>query len=147
MKLCLVCSSGGHFMEMQSLRLMWEGYDRFWVTFPTEDTRSFLGDERKYWAYFPTNRNLRNFFRNFLLALRVLLKERPEVIVTTGAAVAVPFVYAGKILGITTIYVESLTRVKELSLSGKLVYSFADHLLVQWPKIRGRYPRTCSREG
>ena len=145
MKLCLVCSSGGHFMQMQSLKSVWEGRDRFWVTFPTGDTRSLLGDERKYWAYFPTNRNLKNFLRNLLLALRVLLKERPEAIVTTGAAVAVPFVYVGRILGITTVYVESLTRVRELSLSGRLVYPFADHLLVQWPEIRGRYPRTRFR--
>ncbi len=132
-------------MQMQFLRKLWEGYDRFWVTFPKKDAKALLGSERRYWAYFPTNRNLKNFFRNLFLAIRVLVKERPDAVLTTGAAVGVPFIYVGRMLGITTVYVESLTRVKELSLSGKLVYPFVDHLLVQWPEVAGRYPRARCR--
>ena len=145
MKLCLVCSSGGHFIQTQFLKGVWEECERSWVTFLTGDTQSLLSNEKRYWAYFPTNRNLKNFFKNLFLAVKVLLKEHPEAIITTGAAVGVPFIYVGKVLGITTIYVESLTRVRDLSFSGKLVYPFVNHFLVQWPELEGRYPRARYR--
>ena len=64
MKLCLVCSSGGHFLELCFLKELWQEYDRFWITFPHRDTQSVLKNEKKYWAYCPTNRNLKNFVKN-----------------------------------------------------------------------------------
>ncbi len=145
MKLCLVCSSGGHFMQMRSLEGLWREHERFWVTFPQKDTKALLKGERLYWAYFPTNRNLKNFIRNLFLAVKILARERPDAVVSTGAAVGVPFIYVGRVLGITTVYVESLTRVRGLSLSGELVYPFVDHLLVQWPEVAGMYSRARYR--
>jgi len=132
-------------MQMRSLMEFWRRHDRFWITFPKSDTETLLAGEKRYWAHFPTNRNLKNFFRNLFLAATVLVRERPELILTTGAAVGIPFVYVGKVLGITTVYVESLTRVEDLSLSGKLVYPFVDSLLVQWPEVAGKYHRAQFR--
>jgi beta-1,4-N-acetylglucosaminyltransferase len=136
-KLALVCSSGGHFFELYSLRASWEGpgLEHFWVTFPGSDTDCLLARERTYAAYHPTNRNLTNLVRNLLLALRVLLRERPSVIVSTGAGVAVPFLWLGRLLGARTIYIESITWIHTLSLSGRLVAPFVHELLVQWPQL------------
>lgn len=145
MKICLVCSSGGHFFQMYMLKEVWQGFEHFWVTFAKADTRSLLKDERVYWAYFPTNRNLKNLIRNLFLAIKILKRERPDVIISTGAGVSVPFLYAGKILGKKTIYLESLTRIKELSLSGRLVYPLVDRFLVQWPELSRRYPKALYR--
>jgi beta-1,4-N-acetylglucosaminyltransferase len=139
MKFCLVCSSGGHFLQLYSLRELWEGRERIWVTFPKEDTKVLLEGEHIYWAYHPTNRNIRNLFRNCSLALKVLRKEKPSVVISTGAGVAVPFIYGARLLGIRTIYIESLTRVKALSLTGNLVYPAARHFLVQWPELAQRH--------
>lgn len=91
MRVCLVGSSGGHLTHLILLKEFWSKQDRFWVTFEKEDSRSLLENERKYWCYYPTNRNIKNLIKNSFLALKILLKERPDIIISSGAAVAVPF--------------------------------------------------------
>lgn len=139
MKLCLVCSSGGHFLELFFLKDFWKDHEHFWVTFLKKDNASLLAGENVYQAYSPTNRNPVNFIRNLFLAFRILIKEKPRLIISTGAGVAVPFLYVGKLLGLKTVYLESQTRVRDLSLTGKLVYLTVDHFLVQWPELAQRY--------
>ena len=139
LKIALVCSSGGHFFELLSLRPFWQDCDRFWITFPGEDTHFYLQGERVQWAFHPTNRNLKNLVRNFFLALKILRQERPDLILSTGAGVSVPFIYAGRLNGIPCLYLESLARVKTLSLSAKLVYPFVNALLVQWPELAEKF--------
>jgi len=95
MKVLLVASTGGHFQAMQKLRLFWENHNCCWVTFRTPETQEILQDYPVYWAYAPTNRNIPNLWRNFVLAAQVLLKERPQLILSTGAGVAVPFIILG----------------------------------------------------
>ncbi len=138
-KLCLVCSSGGHFIELYSLEAFWKDREHFWVTFPGADTEVLLKNEKKYWGYHPTNRNILNFIRNLLLAIIILKKERPDVLVSTGAGIGAPFIYVAKFMGIKTIYIESLTFTDKLSLTGKLVYFAADHFLVQWKALADRH--------
>jgi len=134
-RVALVCSSGGHLFEMLCLRGFWSHCDALWVTFDTPDAASLLEGERVEHAVHPTNRNLVNMVRNAGRALRILRRERPDAVVSTGAGVAVPFLFVAKLLGIRTIYVESITRIGELSLSGRLVRPFCDEFLVQWPEL------------
>ena len=75
------------------------------------------------------------------MAFKVLIKEKPDFVVSTGAGVGVPFIYAGKLLGIETVYIESRTRVKELSLTGRLVLPVVDHLVVRWPELSEKYKK------
>jgi beta-1,4-N-acetylglucosaminyltransferase len=89
----------------------------------------------------PTNRNLKNLVRNTALAWRLLHRWRPDVILSTGAGLAVPFFLIGKLLGIRLIYVESVTRTESISLSGRLVYPLADRFFVQWPAAAERLRR------
>lgn len=131
----LVCSAGGHLLQMLELRAAWEDLPRVWVTFDKSDSRSLLREERVLHAYGPTNRNVPNFFRNLRLAVRVVRRERPAAILTTGAGLAVPFAWVGRLLGVPTVYVESLTRIDDLSLSGRLIRPVADRLYVQWPEL------------
>jgi len=139
MKLCLVCSSGGHFLELHSLDTLWQAHDHFWVTFPGKDTEFFLGKRRVYWAYHPTNRSITNLIRNLFLAVKVIGKEKPDAVISTGAGVAVPFLYVGRLFGAKTVYIESLTRVHTLSLSGRLVYPIVHAFLVQWPELADKH--------
>ena len=131
----IVCSSGGHLLQMVGLREAWEPYDRLWVTFDKSDARSLLAGERVVHAHGPTNRNIPNLLRNLRLALRVLRRERPSAILTTGAGVAVPFAWMGWMLHIPTVYVESLTRIEGLSLSGRMIAPVAERLYAQWPEL------------
>jgi beta-1,4-N-acetylglucosaminyltransferase len=141
MKILLVCSSGGHFSGMMRLKKFWERSERTWVTFRNPSTEGSLLGEKVWWAYSPTNRNLVNLVRNFFLAVYVLLKEKPDLVITTGAGVAVPFLWLAHLLGAQTVFVESITRVHSLSLSARLVSSFAE-IYVQWPELQKHYPKT-----
>ncbi len=140
-KIALICSSGGHLFELWRLKECIEQHPHFWVTFLSEDAQVLLKDEQVYWAFSPTNRSIKNFVKNLFLAGRILRQEKPTHIITTGAGVAVPFIYVAKFLGVRTIYLESLARIENLSLSGKLVYFFADHFLVQWEQLAHKYRR------
>lgn len=128
---------------MLALRPAWEGLDRFWVTLDGPDVEVLLADERVRLAHGPTNRSLSKLLRNLCLAWVVLRAERPDVVLSTGAGAAVPFLILARVLGRHTVYVESLTRTESLSLSGRMVYPFVNEFFVQWPKTtrlrRARY--------
>jgi UDP-N-acetylglucosamine:LPS N-acetylglucosamine transferase len=120
---------------MQELRDAWSDFERVWVTFDKADTRSLLVGERVLHAHGPTNRNIPNLLRNLRLAWRVLRDERPVAILTTGAGVAVPFAWLARVRGIPTVYVESLTRIDALSLSGRMIAPVATRVYAQWPEL------------
>jgi len=138
-RLMIVCSSGGHLFEMICLRRFWEGKDRVWGTFPTAEARNLLADETEvHWAAFPTVRNVPNLLRNVRLAWRLIRAVRPAMVVTTGSGVAAPFLWLAWLHGIPTVFVESITRITELSLTARMVRPFATRLLVQWPELASR---------
>jgi UDP-N-acetylglucosamine:LPS N-acetylglucosamine transferase len=99
-----------------------------------------LDGERVYFAYGPTNRSLKNLFRNLLLAARLVPRLRPRVILTTGAGVAVPFAVVGRLCGAHVVYVESLSRIDTASLSCRLIRPFAHRIYVQWPELADVIP-------
>lgn len=71
----------------------------------------------------------------FWWALKTLMIERPEVIVSLGSEIAIPFFYWSRLFGIKTIYIESWCRVENLSVTGWLVYLVSDQFWVQWPQL------------
>lgn len=105
MKICLVGSSGGHLTHLYMLKPFWKDKDRFWVTFDKEDARSILEGEKMYPCYYPTNRSLKALIKNTKIAWKVLRKEKPDLIISSGAAVAVPFFYLGKLFGAKLVYI------------------------------------------
>jgi UDP-N-acetylglucosamine:LPS N-acetylglucosamine transferase len=139
----LVGSSGGHLAHLLALQPWWESFDRLWVTFNKPDARTALEGEQVVWCHFPTNRNLPNLLRNTWLAIGVLRRWRPTVVVSSGAAVAVPFFYLAKLLlGARTVYIEVVDRVDRPTLTGRLVRPVTDVYAVQWPEQLILYPRS-----
>jgi len=106
-----------------------------WVTFDKSDARSLLADESVVFAHWPTNRSAKNLLRNLVVAWRTLRIVRPRVMLTTGAGVAVPFAWLSRLLGVRVVYVESFTRIDELSLTARLISPIASRLYVQWPEL------------
>lgn len=131
----LVCSPGGHLLQLLRLEPAWEGMQTTWVTLPAADTDYLLREQRVIHGRGPTNRNLRALLHNLGLAWRAVRRERPDVILSTGAALAVPFFLFGKLFGARLVFVESLTRTTSLSLSGRLVRPLSDAFFVQWPDL------------
>lgn len=144
LKICLVGSSGGHLTHLYMLKPFWKDKNRFWVTFDKEDARSLLKDEKMYPCYFPTNRNIKNLIRNTFLAIRVLKKEKPDLIISSGAAVAVPFFYLGKMMGAKLIYIEVFDRIDKPTMTGKMVYPIVDKFIVQWEEMKKVYPKAVN---
>jgi len=135
-----VCSSGGHLTQLYRLKPWWEQHDRRWVTFDTADATSLLAGETVAWAHYPTTRNIPNALRNLRLAWRLLRSERPDVVVSDGAGVAVPFFIIAKVLGSATVYLEVYDRIDSRTLTGRLCAPFTDLFCVQWPEQQALYP-------
>ncbi|MFT7597798.1 MAG: UDP-N-acetylglucosamine:LPS N-acetylglucosamine transferase [Acidimicrobiales bacterium] len=133
-KVLFVSSAGGHLSQLLQLRPWWENHDRRWVTFDLPDARSKLVGEVLVAAHHPTTRNLLNAARNLFLAKRVLREWRPDVIVSNGAGVAVPFFVVGKAMGIPTVYLEVYDRIDSRTMTGRLVRPFTSRFCVQWPE-------------
>jgi beta-1,4-N-acetylglucosaminyltransferase len=130
-------------MQMRALRSAWEGPQCTWVTLAGADVEALLREEDVLLGYGPTNRSLAKLVRNLVFAFETVRLLRPDVIVSTGAGLAVPFFLIGRLCGCRLIYVESLTRTSSLSLSGRMVYPLAHAFFVQWPRTtrlrRARY--------
>ena len=131
MKIGLICSSGGHLIELFALKDVLKDYKRFWVTFKSPITKTTLKGEKFYLVDDP-RRNTLKFIPLFFESLRLFLKEMPDVIITTGAGVVIPFCLIAKLFGKKLVFIESFARTKEPSITGKFLYSFSDLFLVQW---------------
>jgi beta-1,4-N-acetylglucosaminyltransferase len=143
MNICLVCSHGGHLTELLCLKEAFEGHETFFITYDSPRTRSL---ERKYLLQnIGTNPLL--MARAFVSTVRILLKEKPKLIVSTGSEIAIPAFYLAKILRIKTIFIESWTRVDRPTGTGKIVYPVSDIFLVQWEQLLSRYGKKARYEG
>lgn len=145
MKIMLVCTSGGHFATMQGLKSFWSLHERVWVTDPKKDTGMLETNERVHWLPYQAPRDILALLRNIPATFKILLLEKPDVVISTGASISVNFGYIAKLLGIKFIYIESISRAEKLSLSGKLVYLVSDEFYVQWPGLCSKYPKAIFR--
>ena len=114
------------------------------MTFDKEDAKSILSGEKVYSCYFPTNRNLKNLIRNTFLAVKILRKEKPDLLISSGAAVAVPFFYIAKLMGKKVIYIEVYDRIDKPTLTGRMVYPIADSFIVQWEEQKQVYKKAVN---
>lgn len=151
LKICLVCSHGGHLTEMLRLMDAFEGQKAFLITYDEKTTRG-VRTANPIRNYLIKIRNTKIFQLNFfqfllhmiyitLEELKIFLKERPDIIVSTGSEIAIPICYLGKFLGKKIIFIESLSRVNDLSRTGKLIYPIATLFLVQWNHLTTKYKK------
>ena len=114
------------------------------MTFDKIDARTLLRGEKIYPCYYPTNKSIKALIINTIIAWKVLKREQPNLIVSSGAAVAVPFFYLGKVFGIKLVYIEVFDRINSPTLTGKLVYPIADQFVVQWKEMKKVYPKAVN---
>lgn len=141
MRILFVCSTGGHLAQLLALRPWWEDHDRLWVTFDKEPGKTQLADENVVWGHHPTTRNVPNLFRNAVLATKVLRSYKPDVVVSTGAGLAIPYFPLGKLFGARTVYLEVYDRIDTPTMTGRVCYPFADLFCLQWEEQRRIYPK------
>lgn len=142
-KICFICSSGGHFFELKQLNKLTERYKSFLVV---EKSDNFSTDFCKK-IYYISQINRKEFFFFFHLSflllreLFIFLKEKPDVVITTGALCSYPMARIAKFFHKKVVYIESFARVDNLSRTGEKMYKFVDLFLVQWPDLLEKYPK------
>ena len=144
MKICLVGSSGGHLTHLYMLKPFWQDKERFWVTFGKDDAKSLLKGEKMYPCYYPTNRSLKALVINTKLAWKLLKTEKPDLIISSGAAVAVPFFWLGKLFGAKLVYIEVFDRINKPTMTGIMVYPITDKFIVEWEEMKKVYPKAIN---
>ena len=143
MKVCLVCSHGGHLTEMMRLMEAFQGHDVFFITYHHPRTESL--PYRKYLM-----NNVHSPMATLLLfprILSILMKEEPDIMISTGDEIAIPSFLLARILRVKTIYIESWCRVRTTSGTGRIVYRMANEFLVQWPDLAEEYGKKAKYEG
>ncbi|SIT84214.1 hypothetical protein [Microbacterium sp. RU33B] len=144
-RVLFVGSSGGHLAQLLPLRDLFHHDDRSWVTFPTTDATGALSEESDVvWASYPTTRNLPNLLRNTLQAWHLMRSRRPDVVISTGAAVALPYFILSRFFGARTAYIEVYDRVDSPTLTARLCSPFTDLFAVQWDEQRRLYRDTVT---
>lgn len=141
---CWAYSPGGHLAELERATLGLRFLDRFDVTFaggrpPLEPPR------RSYHVCHP-RRSIWRTLLNIGQSLLIVLRERPQLVLSAGADVAVPICILARLLGARLVFIETAAELRP-SLSGRLVYPFAHLFIVQWPEKLAAFPRAVLARG
>ena len=146
-KVLFISSTGGHLSELMQLKSMFNKYNFHIIT---EKTKSNMYLKDKYpkrvnYLVYGTRSNMLTYpfklLYNCFKSLFLYIKIRPKVIITTGAHSAGPMCCIGKIFGSKIVYIETFANSETKSVTGRLVYKFADLFIVQWEDMLKLYPK------
>lgn len=143
-KILAVASGGGHWVQLLRLRPAFASCDIAYVTVQ-EAYKSQLDEGRFYSVTDATRWSRWDLIKMLAQVTWIVIKERPNIVVSTGAAPGVVALRVGKWLGARTIWVDSIANVEQMSMSGRRVQKFADLWLTQWPDVAAA--EGCSYKG
>ncbi len=143
LRVCFAASSGGHLLELMMLGPLMDQYDSFLVTEKTAYRAALKGMRchcllqvnRREWLCIP------KLIINTFYSLAICLVEWPDVVVCTGVLATIPLCLLCKMFGKKLVFIESCAKVKTPTLTGKLLYHFADRFYVQWQELLEFYPK------
>lgn len=137
-KVLAIASGGGHWVQLRRMRAAWRGCETIWVTTHPGYREEVEADRTKIRFYTVTDANRwqkARLLRQLWQIFRVIARERPGVVVTTGAAPGYFALRLGRIFGARTVWVDSIANAEEMSLSGHRARPYADVWLTQWPHL------------
>lgn len=144
-KLMLVCGAGGYFRYMKSIKSFWENYsDRLWISIRTNTTEREIENVHRYWGYAPVKDNFVNFIRNVALALRVVPRQKPDLVVSTGSGFSLPYLLIARwFCGSKVVFIESKTRFQDIGLPAWVLIKLRilDLIIVRSKAIANLYPQ------
>lgn len=148
MRICLAASGGGHIRQLLDLETIWTEYDHYYVTEATSLGESIGSRSRTYflphiaWGQARFGRFFKLLIRtvlNFWKSLVTTIRERPDVVITTGAGTVYFTTLFARMLGARIFVIESLARFDSPSRFGRLVAPLAHCMIVQSPKVAPFY--------
>ena len=139
LKICLAASAGGHTSQLLKLSRSWNGHQTFCVT-----TTQLVADQlRKFGSVYVVGESNHQHPLKVLIVLmrciKIILREKPDVVISTGASAGCLMCLLGKLLSARVIWIDSITNINRISLSGRMVRYIADLFLVQWPHLAQKY--------
>ena len=143
-KVCLTSSSGGHFMQLKQLFKMTKKYNTFIFTEKNEIAKGY---SNKYKMSYLKQQERKNagfvfeFIYNLLKAFWIVFYKNPDVVISTGAGATTFVCLFVKLFGGKVIYIESFAKINSKTITGKIVYKFADEFYVQWEEMQKLYPK------
>ena len=143
-KVLFISSTGGHLNELLQLKSIMNKYDSYLITEKTKSLKEEYKDKISYLIYGTKHNMLTYPFKllaNCFKSLYFYFKIKPDVIVTTGAHSAGPMCCIGKIFGSKIIYIETFANIHSKTVTGRIVYKFADLFIVQWESMLKLYPK------
>lgn len=141
-KICFAASTGGHFEQLMMLKPLMDKYDSFIITEKTQYKSNTKGI-RTYYLNQVNRKELTccpRMIANVFKIFRIYSKEQPDLIICTGVLAMLPMCLWMKLKKKKVIYIESFAKVTSPTLSGKLMYKYADQFYVQWPQMKEIYP-------
>lgn len=142
-KICLVSSTGGHFAQLKQIIPIIEKFDYFIVTEKSEMSNNNIKN-KSYYLKQQERKNILFFFYiayNTIISMLILARERPSLILTTGAGAVIPFCILGKLFGAKLIFIESFAKVKTPTITGRILYRISNRFYVQWEELLEVYPK------
>ena len=142
-KICFAASSGGHLEQLMMLKPLMNKYNSIIVTEKT--TYAAVPDGIKLYYLEQVNRKEKTFvyhmIKNLFMSLKIFIAEKPDMVICTGVLAMIPLCIIAKLSGKKLIYIESFAKVTSGTLTGKLLYRFADRFYVQWEQMLQIYPK------
>lgn len=150
LRICLAASGGGHVRQLLDLQTVWSQHDYFFVTEDTALGRTLADEHRTHfvphfaWGQAKLGAPFRMIGRavsSFFRSLGFMLRERPDLVISTGAGAVIFPVLWGRLLGAHVLVIESFARFEGPSLFGRIASRFAHDVVVQSAKLSAYYPR------
>lgn len=137
-KICFISSSGGHLEQIKQLDKVAKKYDHYYIL-PKNASTKKLEDKKYLVGDFYRKNRIQFIFRFLITSIQqfiLFIKERPDIVITTGAGVVIPTCIYAHLFRKKLIYIESFARMETLNVTGKLLYKYADVFIVQWKKLQ-----------
>lgn len=149
MKIVFAASSGGHFEQLMMLKPLMEKYESILLTEKTDYSAGDSGIKTYYVGQINRKELLfiPKLIANGFKALSIIIKEKPDIMITTGVLAVVPMALLMKLFDRKLVYIESFAKVTSKTLSGKLLYKYADRFYVQWEEMLKLYPNAIYKGG
>lgn len=148
-KVCFAASTGGHYEQLILLKPLMERYNSFILTEKT----NYDTEINNYKTYYVKQINRKEFMfiprfiQNIFLTLRIMRKEKPDIVISTGVLATIPICIVAKLLRKKLIFIESFAMVTKATQSAKLLYHFADRFYVQWSDMLKTFPNAIYKGG
>ncbi|MFD0767743.1 PssD/Cps14F family polysaccharide biosynthesis glycosyltransferase [Bacillus sp. CGMCC 1.60114] len=143
-KICFISSTGGHLTQLNNIM---KSFDSSSINVITEKNQTTLSLQEKYNVLYLIQQERKNIFFPFIFMANVILslwyvwKVKPQYIISTGAGAVIPFCIFGKIFGSKLIFIESFAKVQTPTITGRVLYRFADKFYVQWEELLSVYEK------